>query len=118
MKVPNNFLLYVTILSLSLVLVSRGIRDLAYPNTFTRHVNDQLRERGTLSGPQPPDPESEIEIAGHKLDRNYYGGPYYFAGTKVRAGWFEIGDECFIQVTEQRITYEYDPKSKTWSLTK
>lgn len=87
MKVPNNFLLYVTILSLSLVLVSRGIRDLAYPNTFTRHVNDQLRERGTLSGPQPPDPESEIEIAGHKLDRNYYGGPYYFAGTKVRAGW-------------------------------
>lgn len=115
MKVPNNTVQSFAILCLVLVLITPlWLRS----DPITKHVNDQLRERGTLSEPQPPDPESEIEIAGHKLDRNYYGGPYYFAGTKVRAGWMELGDECILGVTEQRISYEYDPKSKTWSLTK
>ena len=118
MKVPNNFLLYVTILSLSLVLISRGIRDLCYPRTYTQHVNEQLPERVVLSGPYPPDPESERVIAGNLVERDYYGGPYYFKGTKVRAYWMELGEESILATTEQWISYDYHPASKTWTLTK
>jgi hypothetical protein len=85
--------------------------------SITEHVNSQLRERKVLAGPQPPDPEPEIHSDGLVLDRDYYGGPYYFKGTKVRASFIDIGYKILIATSEQRISYDYDPYKRTWTPT-
>ena len=81
-------------------------------------MNSHLRERGVFSGPRPPDPEPEIYANGLTLDRDYYNGPYYFKGTKVRAMLMDIGTQILVSTAQERISYDYGPYNRTWTASK